>query len=319
MSSDGYRPAEQPTMYFIGVTTKQSSIMKVFPRWADHLGLTNARLVGWDFKQHDDPARYREALSFMKSDQNSLGALVTTHKLDILKAGQDLFDELGHYAELTREVSSISKKGNQLVGRAKDPITSGLALERFLPRDYWSQQDTDVVIFGAGGSSVALTCYLMEERHGANRPNRILVTNRSEGRIQSMREIHEKLAAPVQVEYFHTPDPTQNDDVLVRARPGAVVVNATGLGKDAPGSPITDRAEFPRSAFAWDFNYRGDLEFLEQAKRQAAAKNLHLEDGWVYFIHGWTQVIADVFDVAIPSEGPRFEELSRIAAEARKS
>ena len=35
-----YRPATRPTLYFIGVTTAKSSIMKVFPVWADHLGLT---------------------------------------------------------------------------------------------------------------------------------------------------------------------------------------------------------------------------------------------------------------------------------------
>ena len=33
------KPATQPTMYFIGVTTGKSSIMKVFPEWAQALGL----------------------------------------------------------------------------------------------------------------------------------------------------------------------------------------------------------------------------------------------------------------------------------------
>jgi shikimate 5-dehydrogenase len=96
------------------------------------------------------------------------------------------------------------------------------------------------------------------------------------------------------------------------------VANATGLGKDAPGSPITDAAIFPEYGYAWDFNYRGDLVFLDQARRQAAARHLTLEDGWVYFIHGWTQVIAEVFDIAIPIGGPEFEALSRIAAAARQ-
>ena len=32
-----YKPATQPTIYFIGVTTTQSSIMKVFPEWAKAL------------------------------------------------------------------------------------------------------------------------------------------------------------------------------------------------------------------------------------------------------------------------------------------
>ena len=53
-----------------------------------------------------------------------------------------------------------------------------------------------------------------------------------------------------------------------------MVVNATGLGKDAPGSPITDAARFPENGSAWEFNYRGDLVFLDQANAQKEALNL---------------------------------------------
>jgi hypothetical protein len=35
-----------------------------------------------------------------------------------------------------------------------------------------------------------------------------------------------------------------------------------------------------------------------------------------YFIHGWTSVIAEVFDIDIPAAGPSFELLSRIALDA---
>ena len=96
-----------------------------------------------------------------------------------------------------------------------------------------------------------------------------------------------------------------------------MVINATGLGKDAPGSPISDTAEFPHGGVAWDFNYRGDLVFLDQANAQKEAKNLTVEDGWVYFIHGWTRVIAEVFDIEIPTSGPAFDKLCDIAASVR--
>jgi shikimate 5-dehydrogenase len=111
--------------------------------------------------------------------------------------------------------------------------------------------------------------------------------------------------------------PEDNDALLAQLPPGSLVANATGLGKDAPGSPLTGAARFPEDGFAWEFNYRGDLVFLEQARAQAAAKRLNVEDGWTYFIHGWTRVVAQVFDVAIPESGPRFDELSQIAASAR--
>ena len=44
--------ATQPTFYFIGVTTTKSSIMKVFPRWAEALGLKDAVIKGIDIEIH---------------------------------------------------------------------------------------------------------------------------------------------------------------------------------------------------------------------------------------------------------------------------
>jgi shikimate 5-dehydrogenase len=108
-----------------------------------------------------------------------------------------------------------------------------------------------------------------------------------------------------------------SDRIMGRLRPKSLVVNATGLGKDAPGSPITDAAVFPEGGIAWEFNYRGDLLFLRQARAQEEQRHLLVEDGWLYFIHGWTRVIAEVFHVDIPVRGPKFDELCRIAARVR--
>ena len=108
---DAYPPADKPTMYFIGVTTHQSSIMKVFPRWAEYLSLGDVAIQGMNFRWHDEPANYRRAVAFIKDDPLSLGALVTTHKLDLLSACRDQFDRLDQFAELMHEISSISKDG----------------------------------------------------------------------------------------------------------------------------------------------------------------------------------------------------------------
>jgi len=344
-SADSTFPAaRRPTMYFIGVTTGKSSIMKVFPRWAEYLGLGDVVLQGIDCRWHDEPAVYRAVVDFIKHDELSPGALVTTHKIDLLAACRDRFDELDPYAQLMGELSSISKRDGRLVGHAKDPISSGLALEAFLPQDHWRKTGAEVFVIGAGGSSIALTSYLMDARHGENRPSKIIVSNRSAPRLEEIRRIHDRLAAkkgispicraaarrvlrtngtyplfrPVETEYHHTPGPEDNDAILGRLAPGSLVVNATGLGKDAPGSPITGAGVFPEHGLAWDFNYRGELVFLDQARDQQQARDLTVEDGWVYFIHGWTQVIAEVFHVDIPTRGAAFEELSRIAAEARQ-
>ena len=51
--------------------------------------------------------------------------------------------------------------------------------------------------------------------------------------------------------------------------------------------------------------------------RLPSSRYLTIEDGWTYFLHGWTRVIAEVFQIEIPVRGSRFEELGRIAAAAR--
>lgn len=314
---DVYPPARRPTMYFIGVTTHRSSIMQVFPRWAEYLGLGDVAIQGMNFAWHDAPAHYRRAVEFIKTDPLSRGALVTTHKLDLLRACRDQFDRLDEFAELMGEVSSISKDDGQLVGHAKDPITSGLALEALLPDHYWERTGAEALVLGAGGSAIAVTWYLLQAQHGANRPTRIVVTNRSLPRLEEIRRFHQQIGADIPLEYHHTPQPSDTDAILASLAPGSLIINATGLGKDAPGSPLTDGASWPDRAIAWDFNYRGDLLFLTQARRQPPGKCVQVHDGWVYFIHGWTRVIAEVFHREIPTTGPVFDALSRIAAVAR--
>jgi len=290
----------------------------VFPEWAKYLDLGDCPIRGIDCKQHDDPKVYRKVVSFLKDDELSLGGLVTTHKIDLLEAARDLFDCLGPHAELLGEVSCISKRDGGLWGHAKDPIAGGLALEAFVPDGYWRDRDAEVCILGAGGSSLALTVYLMSLRAEDDRPARIYVTNRSTKRLGHMKAVHEKMPRTVPVEYIHCPGPGDNDKVANRLKAGSIVINATGLGKDAPGSPVTDEAIFPENGFAWEFNYRGDLAFLDQANARKPSRGLHVEDGWVYFIHGWTRVVAEVFHVDIPTEGPVFDKLSRIAAAVRE-
>jgi shikimate 5-dehydrogenase len=80
---------------------------------------------------------------------------------------------------------------------------------------------------------------------------------------------------------------------------------------------LSDAGRFPQDGIVWEFNYRGDLLFLRQARAQQQARHLQVEDGWIYFVHGWTRVVAEVFHVEIPTSGPVFDELSRIAANVR--
>ena len=290
------KKAERPTIYFIGVTTGKSSIMRVFPKWAEALGLDTV-IQGIDFKPHSQAEDYREAVEFIKNDPLSLGALVTTHKIDLYNACKDLFEYLDPFAQKLGEISSISKKDGKLCGHAKDPISSGLALEHFVPKDFWKKYDGEVFLMGAGGAALAMSLYFGQEKGGDDIPKKIIISNRIMPRLESAKKILTGLNPNIQLEYLYTPNMGDNDKILADLKPHSLIVNATGLGKDAPGSPLTDAAQFPVDSLVWEINYRGELVFMEQAKAQEKEKNLTIEDGWIYFIHGWTQVVAEVFHI----------------------
>jgi shikimate 5-dehydrogenase len=158
---------------------------------------------------------------------------------------------------------------------------------------------------GAGGSAIAITIDLLK-RTG---PPRITVVNRSPARLKAMRAIHARLNPATEIDYIENVDPQVNDQLVRDLPPGSLVINATGMGKDTPGSPITDAAEFPETGLVWELNYRGDLQFLHQALSQRESRRLQVHDGWRYFIHGWTAVIEEVFHLSLSED-----QVSRLAA-----
>jgi shikimate 5-dehydrogenase len=283
-------------MSFVGVSTGSSSINRVFPAWADLLGLPTRRLVGLDLPLDATPEQYRSTLEAIRDDRNNRGALVTTHKLNLYRAASDLFDEIDEFARLCGEVSSVSKRDDRLVGHAKDPITAGLAVEELLPADAFENR-AEVLCLGAGGAGIALTYYLAR-RHV--RPARITCADTDEDRLAHIRDVHLAAGLPDVFRYVHVASAADNDRLAADLPEASLVVNATGLGKDRPGSPLTDAVRFPDGAIAWDFNYRGQLTFLDQAAAQRH-RGVQAVDGWRYFIHGWTQVVAEVFDIKLTS------------------
>ena len=304
-----------PTFYFIGVTTAQSSIMKVFPRWMKALGHPEVVIEGIDHKPHDDREAYRRTVAQIKYDPLSLGALVTTHKIDLLEAARDMFDHLDSSSVLTGETSCISKRADGLWAHAKDPITSGLSMDAFLGEGYFGRSGGYFLCFGAGGSGKAMALHLINKKDPADRPRRFIVTNRSEGRLLGMKAMVESLETDIEFIYVHNADPRVNDMIMQAMPPGTVVINATGMGKDSPGSPITDEGLFPLNGIAWEINYRGELDFWHQAMAQKESRNLFIEDGWLYFVHGWTQVIAEVLRIDL--DPATFNRLNKIASEYR--
>ncbi|MGD9736499.1 MAG: shikimate dehydrogenase [Solirubrobacterales bacterium] len=309
--------SDEKIFSFFGVTTGSSSIMRIFPRWAEHLGLEGVRIDGTDLPIHADPAVYRERVLRLKEDPHELGALVTTHKIDLFRACRDLFDYVDPLAELCGETSCLSKRDGRLQAHAKDPISAGKSLDAFLSDGYWQRSGGEVLCLGAGGSAIAIAVHLLRSRPPADRPRRIIVVNRSQPRLDALREVVEQLDAEVPFEYVRNEEPAANDTIMEGLAPGSLVINATGRGKDTPGSPITDRGRFPLDGIAWELNYRGELDFLQQARAQEEARSLGVHEGWEYFIYGWTAVIEEVFDLSF--DDSTIAELTVIAEEARNT
>src|ERR1035437_1234978 len=103
------RPAVQPTMYFVGVSTARSSINSVFHAWAPELHIDDACLTGIDVAPGSSRESYREVVSFIASDPLSVGSLVTTHKIDVYLSCADLFGEISRDAAALGEISCIAK------------------------------------------------------------------------------------------------------------------------------------------------------------------------------------------------------------------
>ncbi|MCJ7694365.1 MAG: hypothetical protein MUO40_02970, partial [Anaerolineaceae bacterium] len=244
---------EVPTFYFIGVTTSKSSIMKVFPLWMEVLGRQDVIMEGWDCKIHDEPDAYRKAVTQIKYDPLSLGALVTTHKIDLLSAARDMFEYLDPYALITDEISSISKLDGRLEGHAKDPITSGNSLDAIIGKDYFANTSGEVLCFGAGGSAIATLLHLINKKNKGDRPKRFTFINRSQGRLDHALAMVKNLDTDIEIVTIQNSDPEVNDRIMTEFPDYSVIINATGMGKDTPGSPITWKGQFPKNSIAWEF------------------------------------------------------------------
>jgi shikimate dehydrogenase len=285
-------------LVFVGVSTGDSSIMKIFPRWRRALGLgDDVEITGRDLPPGAPPEDYRRLALDLRDDPDVAGALVTTHKLGLYRAARDLFAALDEYAELCGEVSCIARRDGALHGWAKDPLSSGRAIAELVEPGHFASTGTHVLCMGAGGAGTAILVHLLSRERDV--PAAIVVSDRDRSALDQLAAIAERAGGDVPVRFLAQPD---HDALLADLPPRSLVINATGMGKDVPGSPIGDGARFPKRAVAWELNYRGELVFLRQARAQERERELLVRDGWRYFIYGWTAVIEEVFERPISAD-----------------
>lgn len=300
--------------HFLGVSTAGSSALRMFPAWMRALNRPDVELVGVDLPLHAREQLYRRAVAEIRENPMVAGGLVTTHKIDLLNAARDLFDELDPYARLCGEVNTIAKEAGRLTGYATDPVAGGVCLDKILGTGYFGRTGGHVLCLGAGGAGTALALTLAA-REDSDRPARIMLADRLASRLAHAKKVLEKQGGATPVDYVESVGAVHNDALMAELPAGSLVINATGMGKDRPGSPISGAALFPEHGIAWELNYRGELVFLQQAREQQPARGLAVYDGWDYFVHGWATVISRVLSIDINEE--MLGELAELAAAVR--
>lgn len=289
----------------MGVTTAGSIIHDAFPLWLPLLGV-DARLASRDLALGASPSEFVRLVEELRSDPALVGAVVTTHKVALFDAAADHFDSLDGLARECGEINAIRSRHNHLVGFARDPVSVGRVVDRI-----WPAGDA-VICLGAGGTAIALGRHLLSRRVP---PTTLAFADPDPQATARLRRLLSPSATArgVAITTYLGSEPW--DDLLASNPAGSLIVNATGLGKDRPGSPISSDAAFPRTSTIWELNYRGELSLLAQARAQARAQGLDVHDGWELFCHGWAAGLTAVFN--LPGDSDLGNRLAEAAAGLR--
>lgn len=297
---------DEKIMYFIGVSTQQSIINKIFPKWMSALNY-NVQLHGIDIPLNAPAGVYHEYAERIKNSDDILGALVTTHKIPMYSYAAKVFDNLTDSAQEFKEIGAIYKRNGQMNGEATDIISVDSAFKSIFKKVDVSA--IDLCILGCGGAGVALGYIAL--RHHSKDLARIVMTDIDRGRLEQAKSILRLYDIDHKMQFVHVGSVKENDKVIDSLRDKSFVVNATGVGKDKPGAPVSSDVCFPFGGCIWEYNYRGKLEFIEIAKRQVEKRQLYIYNGFEYFIYGWTTVISRVLNIDISKK--TFEKFVNIA------
>ncbi len=292
---------------FIGVSAKTSAVNNLFPLWMNALGVS-AELEVIDMPLSSSPYRYTNLLQNLKADSAVSGVLITTHKTSVFEAARAGVDELtGRAAKLCEIGFLLRRPDGVLIGDAPDVIVGEMALERLLAGAF-RKSCNSAVILGAGGAGVALTSILLDDK---SKFRTVILTEINSERVTRVTQVFAGEIASGQVNLVTSCDADRTTALIEDQPDGALIINATGMGKDRPGSPVSSDVRFPLHATVWELNYRGALRFLELAKNQERERHLRVADGWYCFVCGWSYVLSVAFGLDWGEEiVKKFEEIA---------
>jgi len=268
-----------PLVLFVGVNTAGSLVHAVFDHWAALLGRPWV-LRGVDLPSDTSAESYRRLVIAVRDNPVVHGAVITAHKVRLYRACAGDLRQHDELVGITREVNTLSAAGGGVHAYARD----ALSLTRILPTA------PNVLCLGAGGAGRALLLAL----HRSHATTSAVFADTDPNALEGLRAVAVRAGIdPARLSLVSVRSRDECDALVAGLPEPALVVNATGLGKDAPGSPVTDQAPFSSAMLAWDFNYRGTLTFLHQA----AALRASTMDGWDYFIAGWAGALTAIAEM----------------------
>lgn len=277
---------------FIGLSTAGSAVNRLFPGWAGLLA-RDIELRGIDLPPRPSRQEVRSLLVRLMADTRVAGAVVTGHKTAIYEHAADLLSGISLDAALLREASVLVRDGKGLRGTVVEPRSIAQTIDDLSVANPLVSPGSDVVLFGAGGAGLSLLVCLA--RRAAERfwdIGRVMVIDTDRARLERAVEVATSCDPTMHmIAVVSSGELTLGD--LVPLTSGTLFVNATGLGKDRPGSPVRLPVDWPADSKVWDFNYRGDLSFLDEAAK-AIDRGVLAYNGWRLFTNGWAESLAEI-------------------------
>lgn len=283
--------AKNRRYYFLGVSTDHSMVNNAFPIWMSFLN-ADVELVGHNLPLNADQSEYDSFLNNLRQ-QSTVGSLVTSHKANLFQHCKQKFDVISDDSKLLMEISSIRYDSvrDLLIGHNTDILgckRSLLALT--IENDKWLAGDRSIVVLGAGGSGLSIICaaHRFVHNHG-----KLFVTEIGHARREMARTILSNSDISFVLECANS-----TDEIISSAGRAPLVINATGMGKDIEGSPVTNIQCFPQSSTFWELNYRGDRPLYHNLLRDCRGHGLRIEDGWGFFLDGWLNNITFALNIS---------------------
>jgi shikimate 5-dehydrogenase len=277
---------------FIGVDASHSHAMAAVPEWSSELGVP-LRVKPVDVPVGAGSDRYERIVNELLADPHAAGAVVTGHKVGMYTAAAERCVYISPDAQQLRECTVLARGRHGLAAHATDVQSIGAEVDRI-----WPGCSAPVLCLGAGGSGAALCLHLLRRRSA---PPTIVMCERDPDRAAEFADLFSTALRPRNVEVRVEDGANTWDDAVLSMPPGALIVNATGLGKTGREMPLTTEAVFPRLATVWDLNYRGPLPFLVHANDQAGKRTLRVHDGWRLFALGWLASLGALLNVHPPA------------------